>query len=273
MKDSLILILFLFIFLSCDNEPYTGNIELLDPEQSFNVILIAGQSNTHAGIGFNSNLDSPISEIKQLGRFGEDNMRLIEAKEPLQHHTAENNKIGFGLTYAKLLFEYLNEDKKIIIIPCGYGATGFQNNRWNKGDDLYEDAVKRVKNILSYNSENKLISILWHQGESDVSNSNYQNNLDNFITNIRNDLEAENIPFILGGMVPFWVNQNSSRINQQMIISSSINRHDYVGYANPELPFIIQREDNTFEQIHFDANGQRELGKRYFQEFIRIIEQ
>ena len=80
---------------------------------SFNVILIAGQSNTHAGIGFNSNLDSPVSEIKQLGRFGEDNMRLIEAKEPLQHHTAENNKIGFGLTYAKLLFEYLNEDKKI----------------------------------------------------------------------------------------------------------------------------------------------------------------
>ena len=57
-----------------------------------------------------------------------------------------------------------------------------------------------------------------------------------------------------------------------MIISSSIERHDYVGYADPESPFVIQKEDNTIDEIHYDAKGQRELAKRYFEEFVKIIE-
>ena len=74
-------------------------------------------------------------------------------------------------------------------------------------------------------------------------------------------------------MVPYWVSQDDYRKNQQMIISSSIDRHDHIGYADPELPFVIQKNDNTIDQIHYDAKGQRELANRYFEQFVKIIEQ
>lgn len=267
MKRIFILLLpFLSLLLTCSNE------SSLETEKTYNVLLIAGQSNTHYGNGLDPNLDSPMSEIKQLGRFGEDDMKIIDAIEPLQHHTMQSNKIGYSLTYAKLIHEYLKETKEIIIIPCGFGGTSFQANHWNQDNVLYNDAIKRVKHVMSNNPGSKLVSILWHQGESDVGNSNYQKNLDDFIVNIRNDLEAESVPFILGSMVPYWVNQRDSRKNQQVIISSSIDRHDYIGYADPESPFVIQKNDNTVDQVHYDAKGQRELANRYFEQFVKLIE-
>jgi hypothetical protein len=262
----LLMTLFFSVLISCDN------VSPLMSEQSYNVILIIGQSNTHYGIGFDPVLDAPMSEIKQLGRFRNENMRVIDATEPLHHHTRQENKIGLGLAYAKLMHKYLKDNKEILIIPSAYAGTGFQNNGWNQGNDLYEDAVKRVKHVISTNPENKLVSILWHQGENDVGNSNYQKYLDDFIVNIRNDLEAETVPFILGGMVPYWVRQRDSRKNQQMIISSSTERHDYIGYADPESPFVIQKNNNNVDQIHYDAKGQRELANRYFEQFVKIIE-
>ena len=54
-------------------------------------------------IGYDLELDKTVDGIKQLGRFGNDNMKIIDANEPLHNHTASENKIGFGLTFSKLL--------------------------------------------------------------------------------------------------------------------------------------------------------------------------
>ena len=257
-----LLFLFALIMFSCSKEKN---------EPTNYVVLIVGQSNTHAGIGYDSELDKTVDGIKQLGRFGNDNMKIIDATEPLHNHTASKNKIGFGLTFSKLLKNYLKTEKNIILVPCGFGGTGFAQNNWNKGDELYTDAIARVKHVIENNQGSELTAILWHQGESDVGSLSYENDLDNFINDIRNDLNAFEIPFILGGMVPFWVDKYDLRIKQQEIISNTVNRLNLIGYANPELPFRIEKQDNLFDEIHFDAVGQRELGKRYFSEYIRLI--
>ena len=257
---------FFIFFCSCNN----NDIEKNEPTNY--IVLIIGQSNTHMGIGFDSELDKPIETIKQLGREGNDNMQIIPAIEPLHHHTARENKIGFGLTFSKLLKNHINSNSNIILVPCGFGGTGFKDNRWNKGDDLYNDAIKRVKSIVKNYPDSKLITILWHQGEKDVGSLSYKKDLDNFIVNLRNDLNAFDVPFIIGGMVPFWVDEFKERQQQQEIISNTINRHNFIGYANPEFPFRIEKEDNLYDKIHFDADGQRELGKRYFEEYLRLID-
>ena len=257
---------FFIFFCSCNN----NDIEKNEPTNY--IVLIIGQSNTHWGIGFDSELDKPIETIKQLGRKGNDNMQIIPAIEPLHHHTASENQIGFGLTFSKLLKDYLNTEKNIILVPCGFGGTSFRENYWNKGDDLYSDAVYRVKYILENYPDSELTSILWHQGESDLGSLSYEKDLDKFIVNLRNDLNAFDVPFILGGMVPFWVDEFKERQQQQEIISNTINRHNFIGYANPEFPFRIEKEDNLYDMIHFDADGQRELGKRYFEEYLRLID-
>ena len=35
----------------------------------------------------------------------------------------------------------------------------------------------------------------------------------------------------------------------------------------------IKKIDDEFDAIHYDADGQRELGKRYFNEFLRLKNQ
>lgn len=47
-------------------------------------------------------------------------------------------------------------------------------------------------------------------------------------------------------------------------------QHIATGYANPTVPFVIEKENKNVDTIHYNANGQRELGKRNFEEYIKI---
>ena len=249
-------------FQYCDS----ANISL---KTKYNIVLIIGQSNTHYGVGLDLSIDIPQQGVMQLGRFGGNNYQVITANEPLEHHTAREEKIGFALTFANLFKEQLlDEDDTVILIPCGSGGTSFMANDWNKGDHLYIDAVERVKYVLNKFPNSELQAILWHQGESDVENTSYQTALETFINDLRSDLDYPNVPFILGGMVPHWVRQEEERINQQGIIAAVKDRLSHIGYASPHVPFTIKKIDDTSDEIHFDAAGQRELGWRYFNEFI-----
>lgn len=241
------------------------------PLKTPQIILVAGQSNTHAGLGFDSVMDAPQAGIYQLGRFNY-NQCIIPAAEPLDHHTRTEDRIGFALTFAKRYQTHKADSSDIIIVPCGFGGTGFIDNRWNKGNDLYSDAVARVRLVKDLYPDGELVAILWHQGETDIllENPDYQSSLDNFIHDIRTDLDADSVPFILGGMVPYWTNQEADRQQVQALLKDTPARHAKVGYADPEVPFVIEKPDNTVDDIHFDAAGQRELGNRYFEQFLML---
>jgi hypothetical protein len=265
-------ILLLLAFSSCEDkmEAECTDDELIAPQ----IILVVGQSNTHAGYGLDANLDAPQDGIYQLGRSGSTDNCVIQACEPLEHHTKTEDRIGFALTFAKLLQQHAQGAGDIIIVPCGFGGTGFADNRWNRGNDLYDDAIFRTNGLLEAYPEGRLVAILWHQGETDVylNNTDYDEDLDRFILDLRADLGDTTVPFVLGGMVPYWVDQAPERQMQQQILKDTPLRNGHVAYADPEIPFLIEKSDNTFDEIHFDANGQRELGQRYFDQFLTIVE-
>ena len=266
-------ILILQFFSSCQKEEDV----FLDDNISYDIILVAGQSNTCSGAPFDPVLDQPDTLIKQLGRFGANNLKVIEAVEPLQHHSLSPGKIGFGLTFAKNYVNngLLEEGRYLLIIPCGNNGTGFSDKRWNKGNDLYNDAVFRTKYVLGGNPQNRVIAILWHQGEQDVDwtdSAQYVSYLSMMISNMRKDISGnpEGIPFILGGMVPFWVEQEHRRIQQQRIIATTPSRLENTGYASPYLPFSLHKLNDWDDMIHYNAEQQRELGKRYFSAYLDL---
>ena len=74
-------------------------------------------------------------------------------------------------------------------------------------------------------------------------------------------------------MVPYWVNQKQSRIHQNAIIASIPFKSCNTGYADPTQPFTIEKENNATNAIHFNAAGQRELGQRYFSEYVTLLAQ
>jgi hypothetical protein len=257
------LVVALLLFGSCKKDPS------IQEESPYDIILIAGQSNTHQGIGYDPFLDSPDERIKQLGRAASHNMHVIPGSEPLEHWTSQDGEIGFGLTFAKEYADkYLVDGRKVLIIPCGRGQTGFAAHDWNRGDAMYTDAVNRTAHALSLNKDNKLVAILWHQGENDIGWPGYQAALDSTIVNLRRDINRDqNTLFIVGGMVPYFVAQDSLALVGQLVIAHVPKRMGSTGYASPYYPFEIHKDDDTFLPMHYDAKGQRILGKRYFNVF------
>lgn len=260
-----VLLTSIILLMSCRKEE-----TIVPMPVAYDIILVAGQSNTHFGYGIDSTFDQPDDAIFQLGRSENDHV-IIPAVEPLDHYTKMDSCIGFALTFAKLYRqEYLEKGRRVLIIPCGISGTSFIGQHWNSGNQFYIDAVSRTNYALSNYPASKLVAILWHQGESDEGNLNYQNDLDLMITQMRSEVLSPDIPFILGGMVPYWVNQSGNLQVIQQIISETPQRLTNCGYANPDLPFTIDKGDNSVDQIHYDANGQRELGRRYFVAFRNL---
>ena len=246
-----------------DNYPKTGDV--------YDVILVAGQSNTHYGYGIDSVLDSPSDKVFQLGRFDTNNYKVIPAAEPLDHITKKSNSIGFALTFAKLYADaFLDDDRKVLIIPAGRSGSGFENNKWHIGDTLYNDAVKRTLFVLQNFYGSRLVAVLWQQGENDVENPAYQAELDQFIKDIRADLHSVNLPFILGGMVPYWVSLKQQRITTQQIISETPLRLENTAYADPTWPTVITHDTTSNGPIHYTAEGLREMGLRYFAAYSQV---
>ncbi len=261
------------------------NTESVDQPQStiepsdeiFDVFLVAGQSNTLNGCCKDPAVQKTDSLIMQLGRFDEENLEIILAKEPLAHHNTKPNRIGFAMTFAMMYKDkYLDEEKKILIIPTGHGGTGFIDNHWNPGDDYYEDAVMRVNYVFQKYPNSKLRAILWQQGEKDVNqkSNHYRADLDTMIVQIRKDLDVADlsVPFFMGGMVPYWVDKKKRRGVQQRYIRKTAERHPNVWYVSPYDPFRIKKEDNKADEIHYDAKGQIELGKRYFYQYEAYLQ-
>lgn len=240
-------------------------------EENYQIILVMGQSNTHYGQGYDPILDAPDDRIKQLGRFDRNDMKIIEAKEPLEHRTKLENRVGIALTFAKLFANrFLEEDKKVLIVPAAVAGSSFASGDWNRGDEYYDDAVERLQWCMTQFPSSELSTILWHQGESDANeeNENYQQNLDQFIRDFREDIQEPDVPFILGGMVPSWANNSEEGIKIQEIIKNTPKRLENTYYVDPTNPFTIQADPE--EPIHYDAKGVRELGRRYFEVYSGI---
>lgn len=242
---------------------------------AYDIFPILGQSNAYYGLGLDSLLDRPSELIFQLGRFGENDMKLIQARHPLEHHLPVNNRIGFAMTFAKLYLQnYWAANRRVLLIPCAENGSSFRFRRWNKGDTLYNDAVNRIKYVLNKYPGSEVKAFLWHQGESDVYwGRDYTGLLDRMITNMRQDIAGptgESIPFVVGGFVPYWADQRIDRRILDSVIMETPKRVAHTGYANPRFPFIISKPDNQVDDIHFNAAGQREMGKRYFEEYKKL---
>lgn len=235
----------------------------------YDVFLVAGQSNTYYGIGLDTAIDKSYPGLYQLGRSAPYNMKVIPATEPLHHYFPKPDRIGFALTFAKLYDEYTGYKKNILIIPCGMDWTGFMDSSWKRGDCLYNDAVYRANEIFKRYPQSKLMAILWCQGERDVDNPKFETSLDSMIAGMRKDIAGagNKTPFIMGGMVPFWVEREEKRMKQQERLKNTPNRMPFVAYVDPYEPFRIEKRSNTIDEYHYNAEGQREMGKRFFEAY------
>ncbi len=169
------------------------------------ILCVAGQSNA-VGYdesviprGYMSGYQSP--RIKQLGFYGEDNLRIIPMGACAQNYqdlrpyghddSVEPGTRGIHLPLAFMLLSQIPADASILVLPCAYGGTGFtcgQNGsydqanmrpiegrvRWGYDSPYYLAMRDRIAYVLSQSDENRFFRMVWCQGEQDGASPHEQ---------------------------------------------------------------------------------------------------
>jgi hypothetical protein len=225
--------------------------------KKIHIYLLVGQSNM-AGRGKVEEIDSLTDP--SIFMFSKEE-KWIPAREPLAFDKPAVVGVGPGYAFAK---EMLKADNSAIIcvIPTAVGGTRI--DLWKPGayDEAtktypWDDAIRRAKKALL---SGELKGIIWHQGESDANaalSSTYESKLRDLIQRFRTELNAPNVPFILGEIGDFKPGENKEIPVINAIIKNVAATTKNSGLA--EAKGLVHKGDFT----HFDAASARELGKRY----------
>jgi hypothetical protein len=146
------------------------------------------------------------------------------------------------------------------LIPCAVGGTPL--SRWQKGGDLYQQAVARTR---AAQKQGALEGILWHQGESDAGSeataTNYAERLAAMVRDLRKELDAPDVPFVAGELGHFLAKEKAGKpsywpiVNEQLHLLPRLVEHAAVVSSRDLKPLA--------DQVHFDSASLREFGKRY----------
>lgn len=229
--------------------------------------LLLGQSNM-AGRG-------KYVEAEDMNMFSAGTLFVLDDKDVfspigpypfINHHSTIRKSaalISPGVMFAKMLLE-AEPGSPVYLVSNARGGTSIKE--WAKGGHFYAEAVRRSRAAALSAS---LAGILWHQGETDYRElvklpsaaeqaralEEYMSLLKRFITDLRSDLGAADVPFIAGQL-----NRDCGPFNERLL---ELPR---------EIPdvFVVRSDGlTTSDGTHFDRDSVLQLGRRYGRELLR----
>ena len=222
-------------------------------------ILMIGQSNM-AGRGFINEVPMICNErILMLRNAGWQMMA-----EPI-NYDRPNAGIGLAGSFAAM-WCMEHEGEQIGLIPCAEGGSSLDD--WAVDKNLFKNAVIQAGFAMQ---DSELIGILWHQGESDSYAGAYQTyykKLQVIIESLRKELNAFEVPLIIGGLGDF-LGKNGF----------GLNCTEYELVNEQLLKFAREQENSCFvtaeglipnpDGIHMDAVSQRRFGVLDYEAFVK----
>jgi hypothetical protein len=187
-------------------------------------------------------------------------MAWVPAVDPLHFDKPAVAGVGIGRTFAKTL-QWANPGATIGLIPAAFGGTSL--DEWKPGDKLYLDAVRRTQEAMK---SGKLRGILWHQGEADAGTeehvNTYRERFANLVQHLRQDLNAPDVPVVVGELGEFQKGKFTRQLNEQLaLIPFTVPHSAFVSSAG-----LTHKGDNT----HFNSPSAREFGRRYALAFLSL---
>ncbi len=158
-----------------------------------------------------------------------------------------------------------NPDVEVGVIPCADGGTSL--DQWAEDSLLFDNAVNNARLAMRTST---LVGILWHQGESDCGDSLYPlyfDKITKIMTALRQKLNAEGVPIIVGGLGEFLPLRSESLGNYHFINDALIKFAESttrVAYASSEG--LTANADN----LHFNFASLAEFGRRYYEAFKTV---
>lgn len=223
------------------------------------IVLLIGQSNM-AGRGFINEVPPIHNERIQMFHNGAWQVMT----EPI-HCDKPVAGVGPAASFAEKWCEG-NRSETIGLIPCAQGGTSL--DKWSITGNLFCEAVKQTKKAMQ---DGELIGILWHQGESDSYDGRHQTyykKLLVIVETLRKELNAPEIPFMIGGLPDFLGKFSEGvKYTEHEIINEELKRFAF----EQENCYFVTAEGLTSnpDGLHIDAVSQRKFGVRYYKAFAK----
>ncbi|END8883683.1 sialate O-acetylesterase, partial [Escherichia coli] len=144
--------------------------------------------------------------------------------------------VGQGLHIAKKLLPFIPADAGILLVPCCRGGSAFtagadgtysdstgaseDSARWGVDKPLYKDLISRTKAALAKTPKNRLLAVVWMQGEFDIDAKPTEHSalflamVEKFRADLAEQAEqctggsAAGVPWICGDTTYFWKQKN-----------------------------------------------------------------
>lgn len=236
-------------------------IPTLPAPQNFHLYLMQGQSNMSGRGAVETEDKTPHPRVLMLTTNGE--WRL--AIEPVTHDRPKIIGVGPGLAFGKALAA-VAPDVTIGLIPCSVGGSPLE--RWQRGGDLYSNAVHRARLAMAVGT---LKGVIWHQGESDCTPDlapSYGRRLTQMIRDFRAELGVPKLPFVVGQLGEFLATRQTNPVPEARLVNTALA-------ALPEqleLTACVSSAGlaHKGDELHFDSASQRELGRRFARAMLEL---
>jgi hypothetical protein len=237
----------------------------LPPKDNFFLFLLVGQSNM-AGRGEVSKEDrTPVPRVLMLNKENQ----WVPAIDPLHFDKPKVAGTGLGKTFGiEVAKAYPNA--VIGLIPCAVGGSPISS--WEPGaldpatkTHPWDDCMTRVRIALQSGT---LKGILWHQGEADSTtalSTIYESRLQSLIQRFRTELDAPDVPFLIGQLGQFEKRPWNEAKQQVDAI------HQKMASKMPHVAFVSAAGlTNKGDGVHFDSASYRELGRRFAAAYLKL---
>lgn len=250
---------------------------------AYDVVAVLGQSNA-AGRGGGPDEQTAVdprlaSRIRQWPASGPRRGEPVPATEPLLGPWPSAGT-GPATTFARAYVAA--QDRPVLLVPAAVDGTGFAPTRgmtWDPDDhvtarNLFDDAVTQVRGALASRPGNRLVAVLWVQGESDVGRlapDEYRAALVRTLTRFRGAVAGPapgEVPVVVGSMVPEWSAARPERRALDEVHRSLAEDLDAVAYVRGPAG----RMNGPADLIHYSTLGQREQGRRMYAAWRALLE-
>lgn len=232
------------------------------------VFLLAGQSNMVGQAkqkDLPENLQQPQNDVLLLSNYKNKSSGLV----PLA--PGSGNQFGPEVTFGRTMADALPKEKFAIIKFAVNGSNLY--NHWKPTNDNRGAYYKRFQVVVQNGLDAlekaghtpQIVGFLWTQGEADAmakrTTEQYQQDLTEFIADVRKRY-GKDLPFLFNRLS---TGQRAIPADQRQAICDA---QDAVAAADP-MAWLIKTDGlKQTDTIHFNAEGQMELGIRFAQAYL-----